>query len=44
MLTADDTLVSAVQRPGVVVEESFVVAEGEELESTDEVESDEAEG
>ena len=44
VLTSDDTLVSAVQRPRVVVEESFEVAEGEELESTDEVESDEAEG
>ena len=44
VLASPDTLVSAVQRPRVATEESVEVAEGEELESTDDSESDEPEG
>jgi len=43
VLASPDTLVSAVQRPRVATEESVEVAEGEELESTDDSESDEPE-
>ena len=40
VLAAEDTLVSAVQRPRVATEESFEVAEGEEPESTNASDSD----
>lgn len=43
VLTSEDTLVSAVQRPRVATEESFEVAEGEESESAADSESDESE-
>jgi large subunit ribosomal protein L25 len=43
VLTSEDTLVSAVQRPRVATEESFGVAEGEESESAADSASDESE-
>ncbi|MEE2874943.1 MAG: 50S ribosomal protein L25 [Chloroflexota bacterium] len=43
VLASSDALVLAVQRPRVVTEESVEVAEGEELESTDDSEPDEPE-